>query len=155
MTVIDMMHPQTKTGDTLQDYVAFFEILTPDSLHRLRELCTPDVHFRDPFNDSRGIKPFQAALAKMFEDLTEPRFTVTDQAVGNQACYLRWIFTFGSKRPPNGCRRIEGISEIHLNAAGKVTAHIDHWDAGGQIYEQVPLLGSLVRMIRRQLSAGA
>lgn len=150
-----MMHPEMKTGDALEDYVDFFENLTPESLHRLWELCAPDIHFRDPFNDSRGIEPFQAALSKMFQDLPEPRFTVTDKAVGNKACYLRWIFTFDSKSAPNGFRQIAGVSEIHLNAAGKVTAHIDHWDAANQIYERIPVLGSLLRMVRGRLSAEA
>ena len=155
MTVIEMMNPETKTGDALEDYAAFFENLAPESLYRLRHFCTPDVHFRDPFTDSRGIEPFQAALAKMFEDLSEPRFTVTDKAVGYEACYLRWIFSFGSKSAPNGFRHIEGISEIHLNADGKVIAHIDHWDAAKQLYERVPVLGSFLRMVRRHLSAEA
>ena len=153
MTVIDMMHVKSKTGDALEDYAAFFEALTPESLDRLGTHCAPDVHFRDPFNDSRGVAPFQAALAKMFQDVAEPRFTVTDKAVGDEACYLRWIFTFASKSAPNGLRHIEGVSEIHLNAAGKVTAHIDHWDAANQIYARVPVLGTLLRMIRGRLSA--
>jgi hypothetical protein len=138
--------------EALDAYVAFFEGLNPASLHRLDELCAPEVRFRDPFNDVRGVARFRAVLAKMFRDVAEPRFEVTDQAISSRACYLRWTFTFRGAGPHEGPRRIEGVSEVHLNAAGKVTAHIDHWDAGAQIYEQVPLLGSLVRMVKRRLS---
>ena len=139
--------------EALDAYAAFFEGLSLERLHRLDELCAPEVRFRDPFNDLRGVAQFQAVLAKMFRDLAEPRFEVTDRAVSNRACYLRWTFTFRGVGSNEGPRRIEGVSEVHLNAAGKVVAHIDHWDAGTQIYERVPLLGFLVRMIKRRLSA--
>ena len=137
----------------LDAYVAFFENLSPESLPHLEALCALEVRFRDPFNDVRGVAPFCAVLTKMFEDVAEPRFEVTHRAVSGRTAYLRWIFTYrvaGSRAAP---RRIDGVSEIHLNADGKVTVHIDHWDAGAQVYEQVPLLGSLVRMVKRRLSA--
>jgi len=139
--------------EALDAYVAFFEGLSPELLHRLDELCAPEVRFRDPFNDVSGIAAFRAVLAKMFHDVAEPRFEVTDRATSSQACYLRWTFTFRGVGSNDGLRRIEGVSEVQLNAAGKVVAHIDHWDAGAQIYERVPLLGSLVRMVKRRLSA--
>jgi len=139
----------------LDAYVAFFETLTSDSLRRLDELCAPEVRFRDPFNDVIGVARFRQVLAKMFQDVAEPRFEVTDRAFSAQACYLRWTFTYRSPGGRTGRGRIEGVSEIHLDAAGQVTAHLDHWDAGSQIYEQIPLLGRLVRMIRHRLSAAS
>jgi hypothetical protein len=30
--------------------------------------------------------------------------------------------------------------------------HLDHWDAAAQVYEQIPLLGSVLRVLRRKLS---
>ncbi len=137
----------------LDTYVAFFEGLSLESLSGLDTLCAQDVRFRDPFNDVRGVAAFRAVLAKMFEDVDEPRFEVTDRAVSGRTAYLRWTFAYRVSGSRQGARRIEGVSEVHLNADGKVTAHIDHWDAGAQIYEQVPVLGSLVRMVKRRLSA--
>jgi hypothetical protein len=33
-----------------------------------------------------------------------------------------------------------------------IVLHRDFWDAAQQVYEKIPLLGSVVRMIRRKLS---
>ena len=55
-------------------YIRFYETMTPESLARLPELVTPDVHFVDPFNDITGVAPLRRILARMFEDLREPRF---------------------------------------------------------------------------------
>ena len=134
-------------------YAAFFESLSPESLHRLDELCAPEVRFRDPFNDVSGVARFRAVLAKMFRDVADPRFEVTDKAFSGRTCYLRWTFTFRGIGSNTELQRIDGVSEIHLDSAGKVIAHLDHWDAGAQIYERIPVLGAVVRMVRRRLSA--
>ena len=79
-------------------YVSFYENLSPESLERLDALCTPDVRFRDPFNDVSGIAAYRAILADMFEQVDEPRFQVSDRALSGRAAYLRWVFTFTPKR---------------------------------------------------------
>lgn len=141
-------------SEAIDAYVAFFEDLSPDSLDRLNSLCVPEVHFRDPFNDVRGAGRYRAVLAKMFDDVAEPRFEITDRAYSGPVCYLRWTFTFRNPAAENGRQRIEGMSEVHLSADGKVTAHIDHWDAA-EIYARVPVLGALLRMVKRRLSVGS
>ena len=45
------------------------------------------------------------------------------------------------------------MSELHFDEAGTLRAHIDHWDAAGQLYEKLPGIGWLLRRIRRRLAA--
>ena len=133
-------------------YIGFFETLSPDSLDGLAALCAPEVRFRDPFNEVHGVTGFRAVLEGMFREIQEPRFKVLDHAISGRVCYLRWDFTFRRGGGHNVLVRIPGMSEVHFDAADKVSAHIDHWDAG-RIYEMVPVAGALVRLIRRRLSA--
>lgn len=132
-------------------YAAFFETLTPETLPQLRDLCAPDVRFRDPFNDVTGAAHMESIFRDMFRPLVAPRFAVTHWAVSGETAYLRWTMTF---RRTSGGRlwTIEGVSEVRFDAAGRVVAHIDHWDAAGQLYERLPLIGALLRRIRRRLS---
>lgn len=37
--------------------------------------------------------------------------------------------------------------------SGKVIEHIDYWDAGGQVYERLPLLGSILRQVRGSIAS--
>jgi steroid delta-isomerase len=36
---------------------------------------------------------------------------------------------------------------------GRVVYHRDYWDAAGELYERIPLLGALMRGVRRRLRA--
>lgn len=132
-------------------YLRFFENLTPQSLARLDDVVTPDVRFRDPFNDVAGVDAMRRVLAKMFQDVDDPVFRVTHAAeAGDGTCLVRWTFD---------CRfrgrswQVIGTSELHLAADGRVVAHIDHWDSGRQFYEKLPLIGAMLRFIRRRCAA--
>ena len=137
---------------SIKAYAMFFETLSRESVDDAANLCIAEVRFRDPFNDVRGVREFQKVLWDMFDTLIEPRFKVLDCASSCQVCYMRWAFTF--RRKPGGAapRRIEGMSEIHFDAEGKVTAHIDHWDAG-QVYELIPVLGNAIRYVKGRISS--
>ncbi len=138
--------------DAVDRYVAFWETLSPDSLTALDAYFQPTIRFRDPFNDVTGIAALRAILEKMFDDVVEPRFRLHHWACADNICYLRWQFSFASA--PGGAERlIEGVSEVHFAADGRVQIHIDHWDPAAQLYESVPVLGSVLRAIRRRLGS--
>ncbi len=132
-------------------YVSFYESLTPESLGRLDELCTPDVRFRDPFNDVTGITAYRAILAEMFVQVETPRFQVSDRALSGRVAYLRWDFTFKPKRGGTPWR-IEGMSEVHFDRRGRVSAHLDYWDSGSQFYARLPVVGRLIGFVRKRLA---
>ena len=142
----------TSVEDAARDYARFFEELTPESLARLGDICAPNVRFRDPFNDVTGLAAYRRVFEKMFEDTAEPSFKVRDFAVSGQIAYIRWDFRF---RPTKGddIWRIEGMSEVVFDDKGLVEQHIDHWDSGRQFYEKLPILGTLIRMVKRRLAA--
>ncbi len=135
----------------LNSYIAFFEGLTPERLDELDRICTPDVRFADPFNDLRGVAGMRAVLRRMYADVEAPSFRVTRKMRDGEVAYLRWVFTC---RPHGSAKdlRIEGVSEVTFDEAGRVAAHIDFWDAAGQLYERLPVLGWILRQVRRRLS---
>ncbi|HYN39435.1 MAG TPA: nuclear transport factor 2 family protein [Rhodospirillales bacterium] len=138
--------------DELAAYAAFFETLTPASLQQLDRLVTDDVIFRDPFNEVRGRDGMRRVFLRMFDDVVDPRFVVTATAREGNIAFVRWRFTGQMRASRAAPLRLEGVSEILLSADGKVSAHIDHWDAASQLYERLPLVGWLLRRLRRKLS---
>ena len=47
------------------------------------------------------------------------------------------------------------MSELTLAPDGRVAEHVDYWDPAAQLYERVPVLGWLMRRIRRRLAVPA
>ncbi len=134
------------------DYIGFLESLTPERTGELREFCAPDVRFRDPFNDVRGVDAYVRVLDDMFDKLADVRFSVSHHACDGAVCYLRWVLEYRTRA--NAARRtIHGVSELLYGADGLIAEHVDHWDAASQLYERIPVLGTVLRAIRRRIAA--
>ncbi|MQX34913.1 nuclear transport factor 2 family protein [Roseospira navarrensis] len=134
-------------------YVAFFEGMTPEALDRLAEVATADIHFVDPFNDTVGLPALRRILAAMYQDTQDPCFRVTHRAFDGDVCFLRWVFTARIKAL-GGDWRIDGMSEVRFAEDGRAREHIDHWDAARQFHERLPVLGWVLRRVRRRLAHG-
>lgn len=135
----------------LDRYIAILETLGPDTLDNLTEACHPDMVFRDPFNQVQGIQRFVAVMRKMFEDIRDVRFTARRRAAAEDYAMFTWVLLYRTREDgPDG--RIEGATEVRFDADGRVLEHIDHWDAASQLYESLPVIGFVLRRIRRRLA---
>jgi ketosteroid isomerase-like protein len=130
----------------------FFETLTPESVARIGMVYADDARFKDPFNDVRGIAQIQRVFDHMFEQVNEPRFIVTRAMCDGDDAFLTWEFVFRLKRPAGQTETIRGATHIQFARDGRVAVHRDYWDAAEELYEKLPLLGGLMRFIKRRAS---
>lgn len=125
---------------------------------RLPEFYDEDARFIDPFNDVTGHAAIAHIFADMFEKLDSPRFVVSGRYAActptpADEAMLRWELRFTS-RLLGGAQAIEGATHLRLGADGRVILHRDYWDAAGELYARVPVLGWPVRGLARLLRAG-
>ncbi len=135
----------------LHAYAKYFETLTPASVNDLDLLAVDDMTFEDPFNCVTGREKVKALFRKMFEDMDNPAFTVTDsfRRQGERTAILKWRFT--GHVPKLGAIDFTGLSEIRFDETGFITSHIDYWDAASHFYEKIPVIGFLIRLIKGRL----
>ena len=89
--------------------------------------------------------------AQLFASLQQPRFVVTQVVEQGSQCFLTWEFHFRFQRfAPDQARCILGASHLLWNTAGQVRLHRDYWDAAEELYEKLPVVGALMRWLRRQ-----
>lgn len=137
----------------VQRIVARFETLQAADVARLADLYTADAYFKDPFNEVRGTAAIAPIFAHMFVALETPRFVVHDAIVQGDQCFLRWDFLFRMRRFDRREQCIRGGSHLLLTADGRISSHRDYWDAAEELYEKLPVLGSLMRWLKRRASS--
>jgi len=87
----------------------------------------------------------------MYVNLENPRFIITERIVQGRQCFLTWEFHFAFRRFKQGqAQCILGGSHLVLNSDGRITLHRDYWDAAEELYEKIPLVGSLMRWMKRR-----
>ena len=146
--------PHPDIEQATQRLVDFFERLAPQDLPRLNTLYAPDARFKDPFNEVRGIAEIERIFAHMFDALHEPHFIVTHRIVQGPQCFLVWEFRFRFKRfDSSTLQTVRGGSHLVFNAQGLVELHRDYWDAAEELYEKLPLVGGLIRWLKRRANS--
>jgi steroid Delta-isomerase len=130
--------------------VELFEALTPADLARLDDLYTETAQFKDPFNEVRGVPAIRAVFEHMYRSLAEPRFVVRDIVAEGDQCFLTWDFLFRFRPGDPEASTVRGCTQLRFDATGRIALHRDWWDAAEELYEKLPLLGTLMRWVKRR-----
>lgn len=131
------------------EYAEMFENLTPDSIDRFNTVFDSGARFCDPFNDVTGVDNIRHVFEHMYEVCNNPRFEVVSLTTSGPVSWLLWNFYFRIQRRD---MKITGVSMVKFNNQGKVIEHTDYWDAASQLYEYLPVVGWLVKKLRRQFA---
>ena len=134
--------------------VALFEHLTVADLPEMGRYYATHAHFKDPFNDVQGLAAIQGIFGHIFDALHEPRFVVTTRVVQGPHCFLTWDFLFRFKSfQQDTLQTVRGASHLVLDEQGLVTLHRDYWDAAEEMYEKFPVVGGLMRWLKKRANS--
>jgi len=141
----------TSTIDLL---VAFFESIRPERIADFPRYYSDDAFFKDPFNEVRGVSAIQRIFTHMFSQVIEPSFTITDRVVDENGAMLVWEFhyrvtIFGREQK----QTIRGTSHLKFDTEGKVYWHRDYWDAAEELYAKLPVIGLLMRGLKKVMAS--
>lgn len=136
----------------LENFIYIYQSLAVDNLAGLAQLYHEDITFQDPLHVISGF----TALADYFDNLYQHVASCTfiiNQVIrdGNQAG-IYWTMTYVHKHLNGGkAISVEGHSII-MGDKDKVVYHRDYIDLGQMLYENVPVLGGIIRWLKRRIN---
>jgi hypothetical protein len=134
-----------------ENLATFFETLSPQSVAQLHTIYDAQAHFKDPFNEVQGLPEIERIFQHMYVALDQPHFVVTGQVVDGPQAFLTWEFRFRFKRfDTTTLQAVRGASHVVFNEQGMVTLHRDYWDAAEELYEKLPVLGGVMRWLKKR-----
>lgn len=148
-----MSHPSESLSlqEALNRVVTQFEQLTPSSVAGLGAIYAEFARFKDPFNEVQGLVAIQKIFRHMFETLDAPRFVITSQVAQRNEAFLTWEFHFRMKRwRPGVDQVVRGATHLKFDDQHLIVLHRDYWDAAEELYEKLPLMGTLLRWLKRR-----
>ena len=133
-----------------ESYRQYLETLSLETLPSLSNYVRPDVQFKDPFNDVRGISAMTSIFQDMFENVGNAALQVDHIASDGSVCLMAWQFKATLRGRP---WKFSGTSVITFAPDGLVDKHIDHWDAASDFYQYFPIIGWLLEKIRLRIAS--
>jgi hypothetical protein len=132
----------------LQNLYTDFSI---ESVNRIDEVYTQDVEFVDPVHRIQGCLGLKNYLRKMAANLDHYQIQYTDTLIGANNAFLGWTLEFSHPRINHGkIITLQGMSQVKFTS--KIYYHEDAYDLGAMLYENLPVLGTVVRGIKRKLA---
>ena len=127
-----------------------YEHIEINHIDQLMAHYSIDAIFKDPFQTVSGKKDIAHVFRKMFDQLNSPSFKVLSTIHNSSEASILWEFNFQFKRWNTTPQSLKGVSWLTFNELGLITSHIDYWDPSEGIYEKLPVLGHLMRFLKKQ-----
>ena len=136
------------------EQLAPFKALFNSPSHRIeQDLATvyhDAIRFRDPFIEVRGLTALEHYFREAYSNVISCTFDFDNPLLQNDQATLPWVMRLRHRRLRGGDEvMVEGISHLQFSD-GLVSFHRDYFDAGQLLYENVPILGTAVRWLRRR-----
>ena len=133
----------------LEKFKNYFTELNLDDSSALDDIYSDDVLFIDPIHKISGIGNLKSYFGKLNKNLIEGSFLFSEETISNDRAYLSWELNLKLKRPG---KRVTASGISVLTIKDKVVEHRDYFDAGELFYENIPVLGGLIRLLKNQIA---
>ena len=138
---------------TIEQFLMFYTDLESMKVEHLKNIYSKDVVFIDPIAHHKGLAAVEAYFSKLLKNAKFCVFTIHNTSATEDAGYvINWTMRFTSSRINKGKPvSVDGITVLQLSD-DIIVHHRDYYDLGQMVYEHVPLLGSIIKRIKRSLS---
>jgi hypothetical protein len=146
-------HRPSLEGDRRARIVHVFNQLTVDTLHLLDDFYDERVEFHDPVTSFRGRDDLRRYYAGLYQFVDSISFEFEDVVEDGDSVVAVWVMRLRASGLRKGeTIELPGTSHLRFDARSeRVVYHRDYFDMGAFVYEHVPVLGSLVRLVNRKL----
>lgn len=137
---------------TIQEkFIDFYRDLGLHSIGKLDGIYHPNVKFVDPVGEHNGLPQVEHYFTHLLTTTKSCQFVVTSLLSEDEKALARWQMKM--RHPKIGKGRevvLDGVSELVIED-GFIMQQTDFYDMGTMIYEHLPVLGPLIRFVKRKM----
>lgn len=134
--------------------VQIFQKLDKDHMSLVKEFYDTDVVFTDPVHSLKGSQAVEDYYKKLYKEVKSIRFEFSQVLSQGDTTVLVWKMFLAAPNLNGGNEfSVDGTSLIRFGGReGKAIYHRDYFDMGEFVYERVPILKSLIKLIKEKLA---
>ena len=118
----------------------------------LTPLYSEDVYFEDPSHGIQGKAALLERFQQLYSKVDSCNFKFHQTLDTGGEIFLAWTMILRQRGPKSGeVIRVEGASFLKVRN-NRIYYHRDYFDLGAFVYENVPMLGSIIRRIKQRLA---
>ena len=137
----------------IERYMDLFTPYTQENvLAKVHHVFAENAYLNDTLKEVNGIDAIEAYLLKSLKAIESVTFETPDIAVSEGDYYFRWVADINFRTFKKGrVFRFHGMTHIRFDETGKVVLSQDFWDPATALFEHIPVLGVMIKLIKRRL----
>jgi ketosteroid isomerase-like protein len=146
--------PESAVNTDLADALkrAYCSLATGNTAE-LAPLYSEDVYFEDPSHGIQGKAALVERFQHLYRNVDSCNFKFHQTLDTGGEIFLAWTMILRQRGPKSGeVIRVEGASFLKVRN-NRIYYHRDYFDLGAFIYENVPMLGSIIKRIKQRLAS--
>lgn len=127
----------------------FFDKLTKDNLALIDDFYHAEVDFIDPVGKIKGAAKVKAYYKNMYQNVDSLNFEFSEFHESGNTVVAVWKMVLKTPKLNSGeTINVDGNSVVKFDSSGKAIYHRDYFDMGAFVYENIPVIGFVVKKIK-------
>ena len=137
-------------NDVVDNFKLVFTHLDASNIELIDNLYEKNVTFIDPFNEIRGLGPLRSYFDELYKNVLHCEFQFNETYIKDNSAIVIWNMLLTHKTLASAIPiEIAGSTQIRFN--NKIYFHRDYFDGGQMLYERLPVIGPIIRIIKKQV----
>jgi hypothetical protein len=148
------MDTQQQSQQSVFDTARFKQLykkFDQDTIRNLPNIYSPQISFKDPVHQLRGIPELSSYFAGFCSDELRCEFDIYNEVLSHGQAFFQWKMRYQHPRLASGKPLVlDGGTLIKFDT--HITHHEDFYDMGAMIYQHVPVLGWAVKKVNERIA---
>tara|TARA_R110001583_G_scaffold33943_4_gene114556 strand:+ start:2621 stop:3046 length:426 start_codon:yes stop_codon:yes gene_type:complete len=134
----------------LEDFCRIYQNLDRNNLHQLKEVYSEQVEFVDAVEGLKGLDALTEYFQHLYENMNDCRFIIKETIEQDGKACIIWRMEY-SHQKINAGKMIHVEGSSFLTFSEKIDFHRDYVDMGQMLYEHIPLVGLVIKGIKKRV----
>lgn len=136
----------------IQKFKTTYQSMNLETIDSVNDIYHPEIEFVDPFHKVSGLNNLAEYFTRLYQNLDSIEFVFGKTVTSKQEAYISWNMKLIHPRLKSGKEiSLDGISFLKFSDDNKIIFHRDYFDGGAMLYENVPVIGRIVRWLKEQI----
>lgn len=128
-----------------------YQQLNKSNLHLLSDVYHQEVVFEDAAHRLEGWDALERYFDALYTNVKRCDFNIIEHQQSGDNGFITWQMALEHPKLSKGAViQVNGVSHLKFYQ-GRVIYHRDYFDLGEMLYENLPVLGSVIKTIKQRL----
>jgi len=138
------------SSQLLVDFCRIYQNLNHQNLHQLKDVYSDDIEFIDAVESMQGIEELTRYFQHLYQNMKYCHFHIEHLIEQKNQASIVWKMEYAHHKI-NGGKKVIVEGSSFLKFSEKIDYHRDFVDMGQMLYEQLPLVGPVIKTIKRKV----